>query len=187
MQLSIDSLITDLSANPFDPELSLTIAQEYDRIGQTASAVSFYLRTAEYGYKTHPQHVYASLLRASKCFSVQANRKNTVLNLILKAIAYQPQRPEAWFALSQWYELEKKWQESYTAAEVGLSFSKKKVKALPLEIGYLGEYVLRFQKAVSAWWVGRKDEAIELFEQLKNEEIAPNYLSSVLDNLSKIK
>lgn len=187
MQLSIDKLIGKLSATPFDPKLSLTIAEEYANIGQTASAVSFYLRTAEYGYKTHPQHVYASLLKSSSCFATQTNRKHTVLNLILKAIAYAPQRPEAWLYLSQWYEREQKWQESYTAAEVGLSFAKKKIKVLPLETAYLGEYTLVFQKAVSAWWVGRKDESIDLFEDLKNQPIAPNYLAAVLSNLSKIK
>ena len=50
---NITDLIFELSKDPFNPVLSFRIAAEYQRIGQTASAVSFYLRTAEYGYHTH--------------------------------------------------------------------------------------------------------------------------------------
>ena len=186
MQISIDSLITDLSANPFDPILSLEIAEAYLSIGQTASAVSFYLRTAEYGYKSHPLEVYASLLKASKCFEHQTNRKLTVLNLALKAVAYMPQRPEAYFFLARWYELDKKWQESYTYAEIGLHFSQNQQAELPIKVGYPGEYCLRFQKAVSAWWVGRKDESLKLLQDLMKEDIADVYRTAVMSNLQKI-
>jgi tetratricopeptide (TPR) repeat protein len=181
----IKDLITELSNDPFNPVLSTTIAYEYEKIGQTASAVSFYLRTAEYGYHTHPEHVYVSLLRSSDCFEGQKNRTNTVLNLILKAIAYFPNRPEAWFKLSQYYERNKKWQESYTAAEVGLTFSRNRIAPLPLSVEYLGEYVLTFQKAVAAWWVGRKDESKELLEALSKMDIAPMYAQAVARNLKQ--
>lgn len=186
MQTSIDSLIVDLSANPFDPILSLEIAEAYLAIGQTASAVSFYLRTAEYGYKSHPLEVYASLLKASKCFEHQTNRKHTVLNLALKAAAYMPQRPEAYLVLTRWYELDKKWQESYTYSEIGLYFSQNQQEELPVEVDYPGEYVLRFQKAVSAWWVGRKDECFELFQELIKEDIADIYRTAIMNNLQKL-
>lgn len=181
----IKNLITELSKDPFNPELSTTIGYEYEKIGQTASAVSFYLRTAEYGYYSHPEHVYASLLRSSDCFEGQKNRTNTVLNLILKAIAFIPSRPEAWFKLSQYYERNKKWQESYTAAEVGLTFSKEKIPPLPLSVDYLDEYVLTFQKAVAAWWVGRKDESNQLLNHLSTLEMAPIYTNAVMLNLKQ--
>ena len=50
---AIDDLIVKFSHDPFNPWLSLRIAVEYERAGQTASSVSFYLRTAEYVYNTH--------------------------------------------------------------------------------------------------------------------------------------
>ena len=118
---SINELIVQFSKDPFNPWLSLRIAVEYERAGQTASAVSFYLRTAEYGYYTHGEHVYASLLKAARCFENQTGRETTVRNLMEKAIAYSPKRPEAWFLLARWYERNKKWQESYTAASVGIN------------------------------------------------------------------
>jgi tetratricopeptide (TPR) repeat protein len=184
---AINTLIVELSNNPFNPELSTKLALEYESIGQTAAAVSFYLRTAEYGFSTHPEHVYGSLLRAAHCFEGQKNRTTTVLNLILKAIAYNPQRPEGWFVLAQYYERTKKWQESYTVSQTGLVFSADGDTPLPMMVGYPGEYGLTFQKAVAAWWVGRKDESLTLFTKLRDiEGIEPKYLSAVDANLAKL-
>lgn len=186
MYKNIDDLIVTLSKDPFNPILSLSIAMEYENIGQTASAVSFYLRTAEYGYYTHPEHVYASLLKAAHCFSSQKNREHTVVNLYQKAMAFIPSRPEAWFLLSRWYERNQKWQESYTTAEVGLSFASIKQSSLPIWVDYPGEYGLRFEKGVSGWWVGRKDEAIALFKTLLKENIDFAYRSSIHSNLRTV-
>jgi FkbM family methyltransferase len=182
----INSLIIALSNDPFNPTLSFDIATEYENIGQTASAVSFYLRTAEYGYYSHPEYVYASLLKSAHCFSSQKNREATVVNLYLKAIAYLPSRPEAWFLLSRWYERNQKWQESYTAAEVGLSFGQINFGALPVEVEYPGKYGLRFEKAVSGWWVGRKDESINIMKELLKEDIHQIYRISIHNNLKSI-
>ena len=98
---SINDLVFDLSKDPFNPILSFNIAMEYEKAGQTASAVSFYLRAAEYGYNSHPEYVYASLLKSAQCFENQKNRESTVHNLFLKAVAYIPTRPEAWFLLAR--------------------------------------------------------------------------------------
>jgi len=182
----INNLIIDLSKDPFNPVLSFEIAQAYEKEGQTASAVSFYLRTAEYGYESHPEYVFTALIKSSECFAHQKNREATVLNLILKAIAYLPNRPEGWFVLARYYEQAKKWQESYTASEVGLLFSRNRISPLPLNLGYLGEYVLLFEKAVSGWWVGRQDEALSTFKELLAKDIAPIYRVAINNNLEKI-
>ena len=186
MSNNINNLIVTLSKDTFNPVLSFNIAVEYERIGQTASAVSFYLRTAEYGYYSHPDYVYASLLKSAQCFESQKNRENTVLNLFLKSIAFLPGRPEAWFLLSRWYERSQKWQECYTAAEVGLSLAQHKQNPLPIWLDYPGEYGLRFEKAVSGWWVGRKDEAINIFRDLLEEDIGQIYRAAIVNNLKTI-
>lgn len=183
---NINNLVIDLSKDPFNPVISFLLAQEYEKEGQTASAISFYLRTAEYGYESHPEHVYASLLKSSECFNQQQGREHTVLNLILKAIEHIPDRPEAWFFLSRHYERTQKWQESYTACKVGLTFSKGSFSTLPVDLGYLGEYVLYFEKAVAGWWIGRQDEALQIFQGLLKEDISPIYRDTIINNLNKI-
>jgi hypothetical protein len=185
--MEIKELIVQLSNDPFSPSLNLQIAEEYDRIGQTASAVSFYLRTAEYGYYTHPTYVYSSLLKSAKCFSAQQNREHTVQNLYYKAIAYLPNRPEAWFLFSKYFEQNKKWQESYTYAEVGLSLPATKNDLLPIWVEYPGRYGLIFEKAVSAWWVGRQDESVDLFKNLLLDPgLTEEYRNSVNSNLKNL-
>jgi hypothetical protein len=182
--MEIKNLIVQLSNNPFSPELNLKIAEEYERIGQTASAVSFYLRTAEHGYYTHHDYVYAALLKSAHCFSNQKNREHTVQNLYYKAIAYLPSRPEAWFLFSRYFEQTKKWQESYTYAQVGLSLSELNLNQLPIWVGYPGRYGLLFEQAVSAWWVGRQDESkVLLNDLLDNYEMSEEYVNACLNNL----
>lgn len=180
---AIDDLIIELSHNPFNPILSFKLAMEYEKVGQTASAVSFYLRTAEYGYDTHPEYVYASLLKTAQCFEHQKNRESTVHNLFLKAVAYSPTRPEAWFLLARYCERAKRWQEAYTFSETGLMYTKTKVTPLPIWVDYPGEYALTFEKAVTGWWVGRKDESWEIFQELLKQDIAHGYRLAILNNL----
>ena len=184
---AINDLVVELSKDPFNPVLSFRIATEYHRIGQTASAVSFYLRTAEYGYYTHGEHVYASLLKSAQCFENQTGRQTTVLNLFLKAIAYSPKRPEARFLLSRYYQRDNKWQESYTCAETGLSNLPSIFFGLPADVDYPGDFCLEFQKGVAAWWVGRQDETQDIFQKLLHQDIPDAYRSTIIENMTRLE
>ena len=183
MYKAIDDLIIELSNNPFDPIISFKIAMEYEKVGQTASAISFYLRTAEYGYSSHPEYVYASLLKTAQCFEHQKNRESTVHNLFLKAVAYIPTRPEAWFLLARYCERAKRWQEAYSFSEVGLMYAKIKANPLPVWVDYPGEYALTFEKAVTGWWVGHKDDSWNMFQELLKQDIAHGYRVAIHGNL----
>jgi len=181
----IESLIVDLSQDPFNPVLNFAVAQEYDRLKQTASAVSFYLRVAEYGTEEDKEIIYNSLLRMSICFLNQNDRIHTVSNCIFQALTVLPARPEAYFLLSQFHEQQGNWQECYTWAEVGLSLPD--VAPLPADVGYYDRYCLEFEKAVSGWWIGRSEEARQLFHEiLKNKKINKDYKNAIRNNLATI-
>jgi len=184
----IQKLVVEASSDPLDAKKNFDIAVEYEKLGQTASAVGFYLRAAEYGYETEPLIAYASLLRISICIEGQKDRKHTVSNVILQAIAYLPKRPEAYFLLSRFYEKDGNWQECYTYATVGLMVLDYPVAKLPVSIdGYHGDYALEFQVAMSAWWIGRKDESIKRLQELSlREDLSAMYRSAVFDNLIKV-
>ena len=185
---SIEELIEDASHDMFNPILNFEIAEKYNELNQTASAVSFYLRAAEYGVQTHPLIVYTSLLKMSICFNDQRDRNKTVLNNILQAIAHVPDRPEAYFFLSRYYEQLGSWQECYTMACVGefMAFDEDAMEPLPGDVEYYGAYVLKFEKAVSSWWIGRQEESRALFKELDLMELDPKYKASVESNLSNI-
>jgi tetratricopeptide (TPR) repeat protein len=181
----ISKLVSELSADSFSPEKNFELGLEYEELGQAASAVSFFLRAAEYGYKSDPIIVYSSLLKISICIEGQSDRKHTVSNSILQAIAYSPERPEAYFLLSKFYEKEGNWQECYTFATIGLKCLKNSFIKLPISIGdYHGDFALEFQIAVSAWWIGRKEESIEILKKLnKRNDLSVMYKEAVASNL----
>lgn len=182
--MSIESLVSDLSRDPFNPEKNLACADEYLVHKQTASAVSFYLRAAEYGHETHSLITYASLIRVAHCFESMNDRENTVSNCLLQAIAYRPNRAEAYFFLSQFHERAQRWQEAYTFAEIGMGCIDS--PDLPSDVGYHGKYCLEFQLAVSAWWIGRSDEAITRLRDLDSRDLNPVFANAVKYNLERL-
>ena len=182
--MNIEDLIFELSRKPFNPELNFETAVKYEELHQTASAVSFYLRTVEYGYDTAASLVYASLCKLAHCFEDQKDRAWTVSNCLLQAIAYLPYRPEAYFLLSRFYERTQQWQESYTWAEVGLH--QPAIPALPIDVGYQGQSSLEFQKAVAAYWVGRPQESKNMFVRLSQLELPEEYKKAIADNLGRL-
>jgi hypothetical protein len=182
--MRIEQLVIELSKDPFNPVLNFDVAVEYEKQNQTASAVSFYLRTAEYGIESHPTLVYASLLKVAHCFDDQNDRQATVTNCLLQAVAYLPYRPEGYFLLAQFHERLGQWQECYTWACIGLHHQLN--SPLPVHVGYEGQYVLQFEKAVSAWWIGRKDESVEIFNKLDAMYLEPGYRQAVKNNIERI-
>ena len=182
--MRIEDLVVNLSSDPFNPELNFACAKEYDSRGQTASAVSFYLRTAEFGYETHPDLAYQSLLRMSICFETQNDRRHTVSNCILQAVALQPQREEGYFLMSRFHERNSEWRECFTWAELGLYHSLDKANEF---LDYPGKLGLLFEKAVSAWWIGRSYDSFKIFTELSQlDYMVDEYKVAVKNNLNRI-
>jgi len=97
-----DLILTDLLnayiQSPNDPSINFMLGITYYSIGQTAAAVSFYIRTAE---RTLDDSLkYESLIRASLCFESQGSRSLSVRGLLQHAISIMPKRPEAYYFLS---------------------------------------------------------------------------------------
>lgn len=182
---ALESALLEFAKYPHNAQVSLNVACEYYQMGQTASAVSFFLRTAENGYDSDREMVYCSLIMAASCFRWQSGRDTTVRNLILKAIEYAPYRPEAYWWLARDHEEHKEWQEAYTFASVALSMNQD-FYPLPLSLDYHADYAL-FEKAVAGWQIGYKDWAISVFNQLlANKNLNEVYRNACLANLDAI-
>ena len=61
--------------NTEDTQANFNLGREYESIGQTGAAISFYLRTAERA-KTDLEQ-YEALLRMALCFEKQQTRDDT--------------------------------------------------------------------------------------------------------------
>lgn len=155
-----------------DPEDALNnflIASFYHAIGQTASAVSYYLRTAERSDDKRMQ--YQCLLAAAKCFELQGSRNFTVKSLLQNALTTDPKRPEAYYLLSHFYAIEGSHYESYLIASIGESVADKTTQPLDVNITYPGFYSILLKKAESAYHCGLCDESRKLFFKLKDEYV----------------
>lgn len=169
-----------------NPETNWALASEYDKLGQTASAISFYLRAAE--RTTDRLLQYECLLKIAKCFIQQGNRTNTVRGLYKHAMCLLPERPEAYYLSSKLNEQSHWYIESYMNAETGLNFSKEGLPPLRTHVGYPGRYGLLFQKAVASWWWGKHKECEELFLELKYKHpLDQIHLAAVNNNIKNLK
>jgi hypothetical protein len=154
-----------------DPELAnnnFLIARYYDLMGQTATAVSYYLRTAE---RTNEKELqYTCLILAAKCFERQGSRNFTVKGLYQNAITTCPNRPEAYYFLSKFHESENKdgsWTDAYVMASIGVSNSEKRsFSSLPCDVEYPGLHSLLYQKAKNGWTCGVCDDARTILKNL---------------------
>jgi len=91
--------------SPKNPMYNFQLGLWYEEQGQTAPAVSFYLRAAEFGNGN--LLTYESLLRLALCLNRQGSRVFTVKGVLLRAISVMPNRPEGYFLLSRLYEVKK--------------------------------------------------------------------------------
>jgi tetratricopeptide (TPR) repeat protein len=182
----IKNLLYNYIQNTELAENNYNLATYYENIGQTASAVSYYLRTAERSQDKVLQ--YECLLRASICFDKQGSRNFTVKGLLQNAISIIPKRPEAYYLLAKFYSQENKdgcWNDCYLISTIAESIVDKDCKELNNNVSYLGFHNILYYKAISSWWCGLCSESKKIFTKLlidydlsENEiEICKEYLN----------
>jgi tetratricopeptide (TPR) repeat protein len=185
MENDIKILVKEYIFDPNNPELNFNLGIYYDSINQIASAVSYYLRSAE---RTDDDLLkYECLLRASGCFSRQGSRNFTVKGLIQHAIATCPKRPEAYFYMSRFYEFTSDWHECYLISSIGAEVCDRNSPPLRSYLDYPGFYGLEFMKSVSGWWCGLCDDSRNSFIKLLNDSsVCRDYKNRCFENLLKI-
>jgi SAM-dependent methyltransferase len=187
-QSDLSELLNNYIYNPENPENNFTLGLYYDEIGQTASALSYYLRCAE--RVDDDLMKYECLIRAAMCFDKQGTRNFTVKSLLLHALALCPHRPEGYYLMSRFHEKENKdgsWNESYTIASIGLKVTDQNPSPLRTSVDYPGEYALQFRKALASWQCGLCEESRDLFlELLDKYEMIPSFKQIAIDNLKNM-
>lgn len=181
----LQKLLTKYSLDTENPDHNFDLGVWYENNGHTAPALSYFLRCAERSKDL--DLAYEALIRGSYCYEKQGTRDGTAKSLLQQAICLLPKRPEAYFLLSRFSECRKWWQDCYIYAEWGIRFADFNLSPLRTDVEYPGYYGLLFEKAVSSWWWGKKDECKELFLDLKNNhQLSDQYRKSVNLNLRRI-
>ena len=182
----LSNLLYSFIADPENVDNNLNLAIYYDKLNQTASAVSYYLRAAE---RTDQDIIkYQCILRAGICFSKQGCRNFTVKGLYQHGLTIMPNRPEGYFLLSRFYEREENYHDAFLIASIGEKVADKDPEEkLGIDVEYPGYYGIRFEKAVAAWWVGLCNEARDILEDLfLNYPLDEIHLNAVKNNLQKL-
>jgi len=180
----IELLLEAYSADPENAENNFNLGIWYWNESHTAPALSYFLRCAERA--DDAVLAYESLLWAHQCYEKQGTRDSTAKTLLQHAVNLLPNRPEAYFLLAKFHGKRQQWTDTYTVSHQGLTFSQKNLEPLRNDIGYVGEYALLYEKAVSGWWWGKSDEARGILQYIKNNyQINPNYYDLVINRIKE--
>ena len=183
--MSLQTMLEKYIFSPYHPESNFDIAYEFEKIGQTAAAIGFYLSCAD--KTTSDVLVYECLLRMAKCYNTQKGRAAHEENSLLMAAELLPERPEAYHALAIYYEGQTSWKQSLLHAGIGMKHTTDDNPSLYTDVGYPGRFSLEFQQAVALWWVGRFTESRALFrEVLKGPELSDDYIELVEYNINQL-
>jgi GR25 family glycosyltransferase involved in LPS biosynthesis len=168
-----------------NPQLNFNLALWYENQGQTASAISFFLRTAD--RTNNLELAYECLLHLADCFHKQSNRNYTVRGLYQHASTILPKRPEAYYLLAKHQEWQTQYAECYTTCCTALNLCDFDLTPLSTDVGYPGKFGILFQKAISAYWWGKGDESRKILQDLKNNyNLDDTHYKSVGDNLMRL-
>ena len=181
----IEYLLTEYANYPENAENNLKLGAWYWNQKHTAPALSYFLRCAERA--EDPHLAYEALLWSHLCYEIQGTRDLTARTLVQHAIYVLPNRPEAYYLLAKFHNKREQWSDTYLAATQGLTLTEKNLPSFRNDIGYVGEYALLYEKAVSGWWWGKSEESRKILLDLKNNySLTKEYETLIDDRLVKI-
>jgi len=172
--------------NPNDPIVNFNLGLFYEHQEHYSPASTFYLRAAE---KTDSLDLrYEVLIRTFSCYNSLGNRNHTCESLLKQAICLCPKKPEAYYFLTKLYELKSDWLNMYTYSNIALDICLDSSSFIH-PVNYPGSYAFLFQKAASAWWVGKPFESRQILRLLLDNYLdkLDNYYKGLLEsNIAKI-
>jgi|TARA_R110000824_G_scaffold154396_5_gene326500 hypothetical protein len=160
----LEEKLKDYIYDTENPMKNFDLAQEYELLGQTASAIGLYLRCAE--ITDNDNLAYEALLRMGICYITQGKRDAHVKIAYQNAIGLLPERPEAYNLMSIYFESINDYHEVYAWAKMGLTACNFDLIPLITDTSYKGKESLLLQEAVGAWYVGHSDESRDKYTQL---------------------
>lgn len=165
-----------------NPDLNYQLGLEYEKVGQTAAAISFFLRAAERSSNSLLR--YECLIRIGNCFDRQQNRSYTVKSMYRTAISILPDRPEAYYMLAKYLAYEQNYSECYLFCDLALLHCKDR-EYEDLGVGYPGIWGIYYQYAQSSWWYGKAMKCRKIVQNLVSNywNKMDNYHKNSVENM----
>ena len=183
----LKSKVIEFVNNPYDLKINLDLGYLYEQKEQYASAISHYMRGAEYGLDNSCDNksilISECLYRAAEVFQKLGSRIHSTKALILHAISNTPELPQLYLFLTKIHEQQKEWNECNTTASIGLSLIENYRQFTYDDKVYsdiLNE--LLFQKAISNYYIGRVNKAKLDLEILRNKTDLKKWMVDAIYN-----
>lgn len=147
-----------------DPQANFDLALEYDALGQSYTAISYYLRAAN--FTEDRTLAYTCLLKIGTWFIKHGCRNFSAETTLQQAVAWMPKRPEAYQLLATFWEQHKKYLEAYQLSTTGLEVCDFNLPPLPVSFGKIDQEGLMIQKFLSGWHCGKEDQTRAILQDL---------------------
>lgn len=183
-----ENAIYDYILDPENPIKNFNLAIKYKELGQTAAAISFFLRCADRS-KSDLDLAYECLIHIGQCFDIQGNRFEHVRCMYRHAISILPQRPEAYYMLANFENWHKQYQVAYTFSSIALKLCDFNQKEFILKSRYFGVSGLIYEKVLSSYYQGKSWEVRNLYKLLVDrywQELDDYHKDKVRDNFSRL-
>lgn len=176
---ALKQLLHLYSFSTSDPNIMFDLAREYEKMGQTAIALSFYLRAAE--YYAEKEKSYECIVRMGICFYAQKNRDFSTNGRFYHAAALMPERPEAYYMLSKLNMEKHNWVDSLMYTNLCISSYQRVGELLSSFDGVFNLHDLLYNRAVCLYEMGNIKESNEEFDNiLTRNDISENLVERVL-------
>jgi len=164
----MSNLLNDFIFEPENYQKNYDLGLEYYKIGQTASAICFFLRCADRCKDEDIDLAYECLIHIGDCFFKQGNRLEHVRCMYKQAISTLPKRPEAYYKLAHFENTNGQYQNAYFLCSQAFELCDFESKEFIHNSEYTGTHCLLFEKTRASWYWGKvtesKDGLIKLYD-----------------------
>lgn len=162
----LQKLLNDLVLDPKNTRKMYDLALEYDRLEQGAAAAMFYLRAAE-----NEEHdillQYKCQIKMALIHKRERDRWHTLKGIIENAIALIPNRPEAYYFASKWFQEIDEWRPALMFASIGLQYIDIDED---IGVGYPGKDEFKHIYGKALWRYNGEDGGKKYLFNLRNDK-----------------
>ena len=172
--------------HPHDPDLQFELATLYFNDEQYAQAFTHFLRCTD--CTRDPTLISECLLSGSKVMCKHEDRSSKEYGLILHSLSMGPKNPEPYYVKSMYHSWRGEWIECYTVTCLALATLDSFEPTFRNQdfFQYYGYTDLLYQKALSAYHVGKYDETRRVYTAiLDTHDITDTLRTTITEKLTQ--
>lgn len=184
IEFKLHKELEEFGKDPENVTCNIKLARLYFEAGQYASSISFLNRIAE--LSSNNDEIYEAMCLAAECFTKIGDRKEHIKVCASHAISICPERPEAYYYMSFFYERKGDSFGAYANACAGVNFMDNAKNITGLN-GVFPFWRLYYQKGLNSWGTHRVEQAREILYDLHtNYKVDPEWAQNIEWNLNNI-